>query len=67
MGEADDAAEWLRIMAERCRWKSDHNQAEAEALGPDGRAKVQYLFEQIFFEGLLNYRFADDGNALDGD
>jgi len=45
--EADNAAEWVRIMVDRYGWNgtSDIITAEAEALGPDGREFVQRIFE----------------------
>ena len=63
VSEADDAAEWVRIMADRYNWGGDLDvlTAEAEALGPDGRESVQRMFEHLLFEGKLNYRLKDYG------
>jgi hypothetical protein len=63
MNEADDAAEWVRIMANRYNWGGDLDVliTEAEALGQDGRESVQRMFEHLYFEGELNYRLKDYG------
>ncbi len=63
MSEGDDAAEWVRIMAERYNWCGDLDMttAEAEAYGPDGWESVQRIFEHLFFAGKLNYRLKDYG------
>jgi hypothetical protein len=56
-------------MAQRYRWGGDLDAitAEAEELTPREREGVQRIFEQLFFEGKLNYRWANDGNAKDGE
>ncbi len=62
MGEADDAAEWVCIVRDRYRWGSvlPEQVAEAEEIGVAGRESVQFLFEWLFFKGLLSYRFLED-------
>jgi hypothetical protein len=69
MSESDNAAEWVRIMAQRYRWGDDLDAitAEAEELTPREREGVQRIFEQLFFEGKLNYRWANDGKAKDAE
>jgi hypothetical protein len=62
MGEADDAVTWVRIMRERYQWGtvSPSQMVEADAIGVDGREGVQYLYEWLFFKGLLEYRCRKD-------
>jgi len=59
VGEADDPAEWARIMAKRYHLGADLNAmtAEAEALTSEERESVQWMFEWLHFEGKLAYRF----------
>ena len=65
MSEADNAAEWVRIMTDRYKWGGDPDilTAEADALGKDGRESVSRIFEHLSFEGKLNYRLADFGKG----
>ena len=53
MSESDNAAEWVRIMADRYNWGGDLEllTVEAEALGQDGRESAQRMFEHLSFEG----------------
>jgi hypothetical protein len=50
---ADNAAEGVRVMAEHCNWGGDPAVliAESEALGPDGRDSVRWIFEHLFSRG----------------
>ena len=65
MGEADDTVKWVRVMSDRYRWGAVPSDlmSEYEAIGVEGREGVQFLYEWLFFKGLLNYRFRLRGRS----
>ena len=66
MSEADDVAEWVRIMNDRYNFSRDLDvlTADAEALRREGCESAQWLLEWLHLHGKLAQLMKDFGNCL---